>query len=287
MSRYYYSVYGPLIKQFIDAKRTFGYKYAMVEQECARFDRFAYDNDENDIGISKGLATQWCAKKPNESVKTRRNRVQIIRVFSAYLCSVGYQSYVPQMPRAKSTFIPYIFSRDEIENIFLTSNCLQPAENSPNSSVFAIPCLFRLLYGTGIRINEALRLSCQDVNLMDKYLVLHDNKNGKDRMVPISNSLTIVNEKLRKECNLLEMSIGQSLIIVIGYELVSYLLHYSSVRCVTFKELFVCKSNNKTGDLEMNLLIFSSHTSFSVKAILSVSTPSPKKILNERVPTAA
>ena len=56
---------------------------------------------------------------------------------------------------------------------------------------------------------------------------------------------------------------------------------------LTFKELFVCKSNNKTGDLEMNLLIFSSHTSFSVKAILSVSTPSPKKILNERVPTAA
>ena len=55
-------------------------------------------------------------------------------------------------------------------------------------------------------------------------------------------------QKLRKECNLLEMSIGQSLIIVIGYELVSYLLHYSSVRCVTFKELFVCKSNNKTGD---------------------------------------
>ena len=39
--------------------------------------------------------------------------------------------------------------------------------------------------------------------------------------------------------------------------------------------------------LEMNLLIFSSRTSFSVKAILSVSTPSPKKILNERVPTAA
>ena len=37
--------------------------------------------------------------------------------------------------------------------------------------------------------------------------------------------------------------------IVIGYDLVSYLLHYSSARCVTFKELFVCKSNNKTGDI--------------------------------------
>ena len=41
--------------------------------------------------------------------------------------------------------------------------------------------------------------------------------------------------------------------IVIGYELVSYLLHYPSARCVTFKELFIRKSNNKTGDFEMNL----------------------------------
>ena len=41
--------------------------------------------------------------------------------------------------------------------------------------------------------------------------------------------------------------------IVIGYDLVSYLLHHLSARCVTFKELFVCKSNNKTGDFEMNL----------------------------------
>ena len=40
---------------------------------------------------------------------------------------------------------------------------------------------------------------------------------------------------------------------IIGYDLVSYLLHYSSARCVTFKELFVCKSNNKTGDFDMNL----------------------------------
>lgn len=75
--------------------------------------------------------------------------------------------------------------------------------------------------------------------------------------------------------------------IVIGYDLVSYLLHYPSARCVTFKELFVCKSNNKTGDFEMNLPNFSSHTSFSVKAVLSVGTPSPKRILNGRMPTAA
>ena len=44
--------------------------------------------------------------------------------------------------------------------------------------------------------------------------------------------------------------------IVIGYDLVSYLLHHPSARCVTFKELFVCKSNNKTGDFEINPPLF-------------------------------
>ena len=36
-----------------------------------------------------------------------------------------------------------------------------------------------------------------------------------------------------------------------------------------------------------NECIFVSHTSFSVKAALFVGTPSPKRILNERVPTTA
>ena len=55
--------------------------------------------------------------------------------------------------------------------------------------------------------------------------------------------------------------------IVIGYDLVSYLLHYSSARCVTFKELFVCKSNYFIRDLDMiSLFFYSLIHSFSVKA---------------------
>ena len=37
------------------------------------------------------------------------------------------------------------------------------------------------------------------------------------------------------------MSCSYQLIVVIGYELVSYLLFYSSARCVTFKELSYAK----------------------------------------------
>ena len=73
--------------------------------------------------------------------------------------------------------------------------------------------------------------------------------------------------------------------MVIGYELVSYLLLYSSVHCVTFKELFVCKGSNFIGTFDVFHLFF--HLRFSVKAILFVGTPSYKRILNDRVPTSA
>jgi integrase/recombinase XerD len=46
-----------------------------------------------------------------------------------------------------------------------------------------------MLYATGIRINEALSLKNKDMNLTEKYLILKDTKNQKDRLVPFTESL--------------------------------------------------------------------------------------------------
>ncbi len=43
-------------------------------------------------------------------------------------------------------------------------------------------------------------------------------------------------------------------IVVIGYELASYLLFYSSAHCVTVKELFICKNSIFIGDTKINPL---------------------------------
>ena len=198
MNRYYYSIYGALIKQFIESKRILGINMQWLNKNVPGLISMHMITTKKLLVYLKNWQFNGAQKRPNESVKTRRNRVQIIRAFSAYLCCIGYPSHVPQIPRAKSMFIPYIFSKDEVEKIFVASNFLRPAENNPNSAVFAIPCLFRLLYGTGIRINEALHLLCKDVNLKDNHIVLRDNKNGRDRIVPISDSLAIVCEEYLK-----------------------------------------------------------------------------------------
>jgi len=189
MNRIYYSVLGPYMMKFIELKNNLGYKYKDVGYAFSTFDRLAFEKNVSEIAITKEIADEWSIKRPNESDKTRYNRIQNISQFSHFLCDLGFRSYIPKLPKVKSTFTPYIFSKDEINIIFTASDKLVPSCRNHNSSVFAMPVLIRLLYGTGIRISEALSLSCNDINLNEKYLLLRNCKNGKDRMVPFSDSV--------------------------------------------------------------------------------------------------
>lgn len=189
MSRIFYSVFGPYIDQFIELKNSLGYKYKDAGFAFSSFDRLAWEKNTSEIEITKEFTDEWSTKRPNESDKTRCNRIQHISQFAQFLCDLGFRSYIPKVPQVKSTYIPYIFSKDEMKIIFNVCDKLAPSSRNHNSSVFAIPVLIRLLYGTGIRISEALYLSCRDINFHDKYLTLRCCKNGKDRIVPVSDSL--------------------------------------------------------------------------------------------------
>jgi integrase len=72
-----------------------------------------------------------------------------------------------------------------------------------------MPALIRTLYGTGIRISEALTLINRDVNLQDNYFVLRDTKNGTDRMIPFSTSLSEVLKEYVSYRNKLPINISQ------------------------------------------------------------------------------
>jgi integrase/recombinase XerD len=189
MNRIYYSIFGPCIVKFIEFKNSLGYKYRDVGYALASFDQLALTKDVFEIELTKDIADEYCKQRPNESDKTRYNRIQILSQFARFLHDLGFRSYVPKLPKHKSTYTPYIFSRKEMQNIFRACDTLTPSVRNRNSTVYAIPVLIRLLYGTGIRISEALHLAFNDINLNDKCLILRNTKNGQDRMVPISDSL--------------------------------------------------------------------------------------------------
>lgn len=184
-----HGIYAGLIAEYVRHKRSLGYKMEDVEERLRRFDQLTIDRGETEIGISRELADEWCKPLPMESGNNRYGRISILRGFSSYLQVVGYESYVPPLPKVSSSFVPHIYTRQEMAAIFRECDKLTLARHYMNSVRCTMPCLIRMLYGTGIRIGEAMRLTHRDVDFTQGVLVLRGCKNGQDRLVPMSLSL--------------------------------------------------------------------------------------------------
>lgn len=109
-----YSVFSGLITQYIEYKQNIGCKTTVMECLLKRFDKLANDRNEKVLGISKDLADVWCCRFPGESEDNRYYRIIILRGFSSFLQTIGYDSYIPVLPKHQSNFVPYIYTPDEI-----------------------------------------------------------------------------------------------------------------------------------------------------------------------------
>jgi integrase len=186
---YNYGIYADLIRQYIDYKRSLGFKMEDVDERLRRFDTLTLERKEVKVGISKELFDAWSQPFAEESQANRYHRISLLRGFSAYLQLMGYSSFIPKMPKYYSTFTPHIYTKQEMAAIFRECDKLFVHRRYMYSQKCVMPTLIRMLYGTGIRIGEAIKLTHQDVNLEEGYLMLKECKNGKDRIVPMSLSL--------------------------------------------------------------------------------------------------
>jgi integrase/recombinase XerD len=188
----YNGIYAPQIKRFINFKRSLGYKFGIEEYTLLMFDRFTIKENQEVVGLTKELSNKWSQKRPNESDTTRYKRIAIVAQLSAFLCEIGFTSYISRLPKQKSIYTPYIFSSNEIESIFCSCDRIELRCKKFNTSFCMIPAFFRLLYGTGIRLSEGLLLKEREMHLEDSYFIVKGGKNGKDRMIPLSASLLLV-----------------------------------------------------------------------------------------------
>ena len=188
MSMEFHGVYAFLIAQYIKFKKNLGYIFKNT-YIFNMFDRFTVANSLTSIGLTKELADKWSEKRPNESDVTRYKRVNCIKSFSVYLNNLGYKSYIPKQTKSyRTTFTPYIFSQEELKSFFTASDTIDVFGTS--TMKYIIPIVFRVIYGCGLRANEALSLKCLDVHLDERYIIIRNPKNGRDRMLPLSDSLT-------------------------------------------------------------------------------------------------
>lgn len=190
-----------LIEQYLTFKRNMGYTLSCTSN-FKTFDDFTIKEGANSIGLTKELANKWMEQRPNEAAVTRYKRVNDIRNFCVYLNQLGYRSYIPRLPKKyQSTFTPYIFSKEELNSFFTACDTIRVKDKTSNMK-FILPIVFRLIYGCGLRINEAMSLKSKDVNLDEGYIIVRETKNGSDRILPLSDSLIIICRQYNKTIHL-------------------------------------------------------------------------------------
>lgn len=178
------------IQNFLNLKHSTGYKYTTSQILIEQFDNFCYSKYQDKNILDKEVGLDWAKSRKDESASSLQNRIVVVREFAKYLIGLNKiafvipTTYIPKKNKYKS----YIYSSNELDRIFdVIDN--QKFKCTYKTSYTVFPVLFRIFYGCGLRISEALNLKVKDVDLQNGIIAVYEAKNDNDRLVPISDNL--------------------------------------------------------------------------------------------------
>ncbi len=186
----YRSIFAPYFNSFLEMKEQMDFGISKFRDVFTELDRFFLATGATELYITREQIIAWSETRINDKARTLYDKHSIVRQFCRYLCHLGYECYIHRLPRQNwPPFIPYVFSREQMEYIFEASNKLTLPYRCMTSVLITVPALIRLLYSTGMRIGEALSLKNEDVDFLRKRILLKRTKNQMERLLPICPSL--------------------------------------------------------------------------------------------------
>jgi integrase len=173
---------------FLRFKRAMGFSYWRGEFELRRFAQFVAQHWGADgrAPLEEAI-TRWCGRIGGRKAVTLGNEFGVVRQMCLYRRRRDPTSYVPEhamAPIKESTFLPYIFSRDEVREI------IAAAASHEGRFIWGemLRTLILVLYCTGLRLGEAVRLRMTEVDLSRGILTIQASKR-RSRIVPIRSDL--------------------------------------------------------------------------------------------------
>jgi len=184
---------GPIaaeLRGFLQFKRDLGYGYKRAEFTLREFDSFLIEYvTKNRPWQLDQAALSWLASKPGRKAVSVSDDAGVLRQFFRYLRrSSTFGTVVepvwPHLP-TESQFIPSFLSKKDILNLLTLCADLK----RPHFRAVLYRTLILVLYCTGIRFGEALRLRMRDVDTRSAVLFI-DTFKGRTRWVPFHRSLS-------------------------------------------------------------------------------------------------
>ena len=193
------------VQDFLRFKRAMGMSYRRAEFDLNGFVRFVAQQrgDHGKIALDEAV-TRWIARIEGRKAISVGNEFGVVRQLCLYRRRREPSSYVPEHPLApvkESVFLPYIFTHEEVRQLL--------AAATAHSGRFIWGAMLRtlvlVLYCTGMRFGEAVRLRREDVDL-DRGILIIQNSKRQTRIVAIRDDLV---EELRRYIEARQRLVGE------------------------------------------------------------------------------
>jgi integrase len=197
-----------LVEAYIDYKQSLGMRFRSQAAVLRAFKRAMGDIALAEVKPESVLA--FIAGTGPITARWRENH-RVLGGFYRYAIGRGFTTISPlatDIPRPPTPLTPYIYTVEELKRLLAATEMLQ----TPLSPLLAstMRTLLLLLYGTGMRVGEALSLTLADVDLENRVLRVRDAKFFKTRLVPIGPRLTRVLSDYRSERGRLPLLAGEA-----------------------------------------------------------------------------
>ena len=181
------------LARFLACKRTAGCRYADEARALGLLDQFlASALSPEDPVITLDVVRRYVARRDQESETTRAHRLSLIRQVCRFLALEQPRTVVPE-PRFlgihRRSFVARVMSLKEGRRFLTACEHLKTTAWSPIRDTVLGTALV-LLYFTGLRAGEVLRLTLADVDLGEAVLRVRETKFGKSRLVPLAHDVS-------------------------------------------------------------------------------------------------
>lgn len=174
-----------LIKKYVNYRRSLGEKFLGEETTLLHFCKSLGNINLKNI---TSIKVKRYLYGTGPITATWFRKYSALTGLYRYGMSRGYINRSPlptTSPKQPLPFVPYIYTREELRKILWAAYQVNSKSIHPQT----IRMLFLLLYGTGIRLNEALTLTTVDVDQEAAVITVHQTKFYKSRLVPFGTQL--------------------------------------------------------------------------------------------------
>lgn len=178
-----------LIDTLVAARRAGGFRYEVQERVLHRFAEHCARAGYAQGSIIQEAVEEFLYARHLKASTIRREQI-VLRDLAEHARQAGWQAWAPPAltpVKTRHRPPPYVFSDEEIRALFHVIDT-QPVSESSNRALVD-PVLFRVFYGTGMRLSEALNLEVRDFDPDHATLQVRDGKNRQDRLLPITERL--------------------------------------------------------------------------------------------------